>query len=51
MECSLYRELKPHARFEVSMEMTMKNAIFWDIKTLFVPQRQHSMTPLLSPTG
>jgi hypothetical protein len=29
----------------------MKNAIFWDIKTQFVPQRKHIVAPLQSPAG
>jgi hypothetical protein len=29
----------------------MKNVVFWDIKTQFVPQRRHITSPLQSPTG
>jgi hypothetical protein len=29
----------------------MKNAVFWDIKTHFVPHRRHIMSPLQSPAG
>jgi hypothetical protein len=29
----------------------MKNAVFWDIKTHFVPHRKHNMSPLQSPVG
>jgi hypothetical protein len=29
--------------------MTMKNAVFWDIKTQFVPHRRHITSPLHSP--
>jgi hypothetical protein len=29
----------------------MKNAVFWDIKTQFVPHRRHITPPLQSPTG
>jgi hypothetical protein len=35
-------------RFEVYTAVTMKNAISWDIKTQFVPHREH-MSPLQSP--
>jgi hypothetical protein len=28
----------------------MKNAVFWDIKTQFVPHRKHITSPLRSPT-
>jgi hypothetical protein len=28
-------------RFEVFKALTMKNSVFWDIKTQFVPQRKH----------
>jgi hypothetical protein len=31
-----------NVRFEVSMAVTMKNAVFWDIKIQFVPHRRHS---------
>jgi hypothetical protein len=34
-------------RFEVFMVVTMKNGIFWDIKTQFVPHRRHITSPLL----
>jgi hypothetical protein len=37
-----------HVRFEVFMALTMKNAIFWDIKTQFVPHRRHITSPLQS---
>jgi hypothetical protein len=40
-----------HARnvgFEVFMAVTMKNAVFWVIKTQFVPHRRHVMSPLHS---
>jgi hypothetical protein len=29
----------------------MKNVIFWDIKTQFVPQRRHITSPVQSPAG
>jgi hypothetical protein len=29
----------------------MKNVIFWDIKTQFVPHRRHITSPLQSPTS
>jgi hypothetical protein len=29
----------------------MRNAVFWDIKTQFVPQRRHITSSLLSPAG
>jgi hypothetical protein len=29
----------------------MKNAVFWDIKTEFVPHRRHITSPLQSPDG
>jgi hypothetical protein len=32
-----------YARFEVFTAVTMKNAVFWDIKTQFVPHRKHAM--------
>jgi hypothetical protein len=36
-------------RFEVFTAVTMKNALFWDIKTQFVPHRKHITSPLQSP--
>jgi hypothetical protein len=38
-------------RSEVSMAVTMKNVVFWDIKTQFVLHRRHSTSPLQSPAG
>jgi hypothetical protein len=38
-------------RFEVYTAVTMKNAIFWDINTKFVPHREHITYPLQSPAG
>jgi hypothetical protein len=29
----------------------MKNAVFWDIKTQFVPHRRHNTSALQSPAG
>jgi hypothetical protein len=30
-----------YVRFEVFMAVTMKNALFWDIKTQFIPHKKH----------
>jgi hypothetical protein len=38
-------------RFEVFTAVTMKNAVFWDIKTQFVPHRRHITSPLQSPAS
>jgi hypothetical protein len=38
-------------RFEVYNAVTVKNAVFWDIKTLFVPHRKHTTSPLQSPAS
>jgi hypothetical protein len=35
--------------FEVSTPVTMKNVVFLDIKTQFVPYRRHITSPLQSP--
>jgi hypothetical protein len=35
-------------RFEVLTAVTMKNAVYWDTKTQFVPQRRHVTSPLRS---
>jgi hypothetical protein len=34
--------------FEVNTAVTMKNAVFWDIKTQFVPHRRHIRSLLQS---
>jgi hypothetical protein len=31
-----------YLRFEVFTTVTMKNVVFWDIKTQFVPHRRHT---------
>jgi hypothetical protein len=36
-------------RFEVFTTVTMKNAVFWDIKPEFVPHRRHITSPLQIP--
>jgi hypothetical protein len=38
-------------RFEVSRAMTVKNAVFWDIKPKFVLHRRHVTFPLQSSAG
>jgi hypothetical protein len=40
-----------YVRFEVFTAVTMKNAVFWDIKSQFVPHRRHITSPLHSPAG
>jgi hypothetical protein len=37
--------------FEVFTAVTVKNAVFWDIKTQFVLHRRHITSPLQSPAG
>jgi hypothetical protein len=36
-------------RFEVITAVTMKSAVFWDIKTQFIPHRRHNTSPLTEP--
>jgi hypothetical protein len=36
-------------RVEEFTAVTMKNVVFWDIKTHFVPHRQHITSPLQRP--
>jgi hypothetical protein len=31
--------------------VTMKNNVFWDITTQFIPHRRHITSPLESPAG
>jgi hypothetical protein len=45
------REVKPgqketqnYVRFEVFTAVTMKDVVFWDIRTQFVPHRKHFTT-------
>jgi hypothetical protein len=38
-------------RFVVLTAVTMKNAVFWDIKTQFVLHRRHITSPLQSPVS
>jgi hypothetical protein len=40
-----------YERFEVFTAVTVKNVVFWDIKTQFVPHKRHITSPLQSPTG
>jgi hypothetical protein len=37
--------------FEVFMAVTMKNPVFWDIQTQFVPHRRLIASPLQSSAG
>jgi hypothetical protein len=37
--------------FDVFTAVTMKNAIFWDIKTQFLLHRRHITSPLQIPAG
>jgi hypothetical protein len=38
-------------RFDVFTAVTMKNAVFWVIKTQFVPHRKHIKYPLQGPAS
>jgi hypothetical protein len=38
-------------KFEVFTAVTMKNAVFWDIKTQFVLHRRHITSPLQCPAS
>jgi hypothetical protein len=40
-----------YVRLEDFTAVTMKNVVFWDIKTQFVSQRRHITSPLHSPAG
>jgi hypothetical protein len=43
------KPFKAMLRFEVFTAVTMKNVVFWDIKTQFVLHRRHITSPLQSP--
>jgi hypothetical protein len=47
----LLNENRTYVRFEGSTAVTMKNAVLWDIKTLFVLHRKHITSPLQSSAG
>jgi hypothetical protein len=38
-------------RLEAFTAVTMKNVVFWDIKTQFVPHRRYITSPLQSSAG
>jgi hypothetical protein len=38
-------------RFEVFTAVTMKNGVFWDVRTQSVLHRRHITSPLHSPVG
>jgi hypothetical protein len=38
-------------RFEVFSAVAMKNAVFWNIKTQFIPHRRHIMSLLQGPAS
>jgi hypothetical protein len=40
-----------YGRFEVFTLVTMKNVVFWDLETQFVPRRRHITSPLQSPAS
>jgi hypothetical protein len=40
-----------YAIFEVFTAVTIKNAVFWDVKSQFVPHRRHIKSPLHSLAG
>jgi hypothetical protein len=48
---SLSRHDKEGVRFEVFTAVTVKNAVFWDIKTQFVLHKRHITPPLQSPAS
>jgi hypothetical protein len=42
---------KQIVRFETFTAVAMKNVVFWDIETQFVPHKRHITSPLQSPAG
>jgi hypothetical protein len=38
-------------RSEIVTAVTMKDAVFWDIKPQFVPHSKHNTSPIQSPAG
>jgi hypothetical protein len=47
----LYGQALLFVSFEVFTAVTMKNVVFWDIKTQFVLYRRHITSLLQSPAG
>jgi hypothetical protein len=47
----VHNRCKINVRFEVFTAVTMKNVVFWGIKTKLVPHRRHITSPLQSPAG
>jgi hypothetical protein len=47
----LQRTWNSYVSFEVFTAVTMKNPVFWDIRTQFVLHRRHNTSPLQSPAG
>jgi hypothetical protein len=48
---SSLRNVVFYGRFEAFTAVTMKNVVFWDIKTHFIPHRRHITSPLHSPAS
>jgi hypothetical protein len=40
-----------YVRFEVFTAVNMKNAVFWNIRTQFIPHSRHITSPLESSAG
>jgi hypothetical protein len=40
-----------NVRFEIFTAVTMKNVVFWDIKTQFIPHKRHITSPLQRSAG
>jgi hypothetical protein len=56
VQLSLKEQWKIYENFILEMELiftavTMKDAVFWDIKTPFVLHRRHITSPLQRPAG
>jgi hypothetical protein len=45
---ALVNRIINYVRFEVFTAVTMKDVVFWDIKTQFVLHRRHITSPLQS---
>jgi hypothetical protein len=48
---AIYWEKEGYVGYEVFTAVTMKNVVFRDIKTQFVPHRKHITSLLQSPAG
>jgi hypothetical protein len=45
------QHIADNVRYEDFTAVTMKNSVFWDLKTQFILHRRHITSPLQSPAS